>query len=1340
MPVEYLQATVTGFQKMRPGLALQTALIAVALADISLVVLCDPTNNTPLSQTHVSARTSAQTPLKSTQAAISSTQIPLTPTQAPVTLTYTLLTSTQTSFLSLLTPTQASLTPTLTPLAPTPPTPTQAPPTPKQAPPTPKQAPLTPKQAPQTLTKPALTSTQPPLASTEHTQQPPTAQYPEASTILPDTQIPSTFYRVSWSPNPHDPQIPTATPHHSQPLLIPQHVAFVALSTHQLPGTEEHAGLGYTTQTTQLSTSPHQKQMSAEALHVKDPNTLPEEDSPPTAPSVGGTLTTTPLSTQVIPTLPFTQLSSTPAFTTLSTTPVITPLSATTPLAESSTPPLPREPPRTPTLRHPLYPRPLAEEPATHSLTISTHVELPSTKSKFLTESTTLPRVETTTQIVIPPDKLRSTIGTDDIITLSSVPQKESSTMLPIMPVASLLTELPDAQSQTEGLVTPITSWQTLAPVTQSQADGPAAPVTPPVTVTTTDPSLHTQLPITLSTTASIPSNIQTSPVPVLKTSSVPSTPSYTESTTATDTPLHIQTTFTPIHTSTSVSQEDSPTEPTPTVNAIHAEELLEKYGYLNCIPPGSERNTHLHRLLLYRRENPEPNTSHQYTPLDFRLFSLVNPRLPTDMKQYYRKKINDYVLSSTEDVEGKTPLIRLKIIEPTLKSYWYSRRKGMEQLLTGRGRGARRAVVVEDPAKLGYQYLPVCSKVQIQEAIDKFQAAYHVGVGGTLDLPTLELLSRPRCGNPDNLMEEDSDDVEPSAVWPPNIVSFLHRRRRSLVVPERGKTDGGTKDQTKPLESTSDDRQSEASMVGTSLGGTANRYDPSTEPVPDQERLHRVALALREATRAKHPSVIQHEEWEPHPQEAPMRRRRWVQDLVDRIHSGEEDARLAALTPHILARTSKTPDEEPQHGRRKRSAFTHLGQQFMESLITWRLVTSGYSSQLAVSVQRAALALAFRMWSEVIPKIFIEDNSSNNPNDANINIGFGRRSHLGCVTEFDGLGGELSHALRDARDAQIHMDDDEHFTLDSDHGTNLLKVAVHEIGHVLGLDHVLRNYSIMYAVYEKVLPNQGLELGWEDRKLVQRIYGRCVGKFSTVFDFLRWRSDGSLSYNTYFFRGDHFWMYENKYNRTRFGDPLYIDTEWRGLPDDIDAYTHIFTSTRDSHLFFKGEHYYMIDPETRNVLPGFPRRIAHDFHGPRTAKKPYPKAIPSNLDAVYFDIRDENLYFFKGRKVYGYDIRNGTEGCCLPGYPRLIHNEFTRADEGSRNLPKKLDAVYYSYTDQTLYFFKERLFWELVTFHPRDTKRTNEVLGPFFVHDKWYDICDTDIDGYNAYRVNRKK
>ena len=47
----------------------------------------------------------------------------------------------------------------------------------------------------------------------------------------------------------------------------------------------------------------------------------------------------------------------------------------------------------------------------------------------------------------------------------------------------------------------------------------------------------------------------------------------------------------------------------------------------------------------------------------------------------------------------------------------------------------------------------------------------------------------------------------------------------------------------------------------------------------------------------------------------------------------------------------------------------------------------------------------------------------------------------MGCITDFDGEGGELGHALTSEPHAQIHMDDDEHFTLDSDYGTSLLKV-----------------------------------------------------------------------------------------------------------------------------------------------------------------------------------------------------------------------------------------------------------------------------------------------------------
>lgn len=99
--------------------------------------------------------------------------------------------------------------------------------------------------------------------------------------------------------------------------------------------------------------------------------------------------------------------------------------------------------------------------------------------------------------------------------------------------------------------------------------------------------------------------------------------------------------------------------------------------------------------------------------------------------------------------------------------------------------------------------------------------------------------------------------------------------------------------------------------------------------------------------------------------------------------------------------------------------------------------------------------------------------------------------AHQNCKRDFDGHGGEIAHSFSTGN---MHFDDDEFFQTMNAHATDgiyLLRVAVHEIGHVLGLIHTEKKYSIMYAIYEKELSGPAFELGWEDRKLVQQYYGR---------------------------------------------------------------------------------------------------------------------------------------------------------------------------------------------------------------------------------------------------------
>ncbi|XP_050224368.2 metalloendoproteinase 3-MMP-like [Mercurialis annua] len=84
------------------------------------------------------------------------------------------------------------------------------------------------------------------------------------------------------------------------------------------------------------------------------------------------------------------------------------------------------------------------------------------------------------------------------------------------------------------------------------------------------------------------------------------------------------------------------------------------------------------------------------------------------------------------------------------------------------------------------------------------------------------------------------------------------------------------------------------------------------------------------------------------------------------------------------------------------------------------------------------------------------------NPRDADIKIGFKSRDH-GDGNDFDGRGGTIAHAFA-PQDGRFHYDGDEPYAVGATRGAyDFETIALHEIGHLLGLHHSSVEGAIMY-------------------------------------------------------------------------------------------------------------------------------------------------------------------------------------------------------------------------------------------------------------------------------------
>ncbi|VDM53413.1 unnamed protein product [Angiostrongylus costaricensis] len=108
--------------------------------------------------------------------------------------------------------------------------------------------------------------------------------------------------------------------------------------------------------------------------------------------------------------------------------------------------------------------------------------------------------------------------------------------------------------------------------------------------------------------------------------------------------------------------------------------------------------------------------------------------------------------------------------------------------------------------------------------------------------------------------------------------------------------------------------------------------------------------------------------------------------------------------------------------------------------------------------VFRTTLHRALHEWSSVSAVRFDEV-----PGRADIVIGF-ERGHHEDAFPFDGKGYYS--------DGRLHFDADEDWSLNSSQGVNLFQTAVHEIGHLLGLEHSVDPRAVMFAARRPYNPD----------------------------------------------------------------------------------------------------------------------------------------------------------------------------------------------------------------------------------------------------------------------------
>ncbi len=163
---------------------------------------------------------------------------------------------------------------------------------------------------------------------------------------------------------------------------------------------------------------------------------------------------------------------------------------------------------------------------------------------------------------------------------------------------------------------------------------------------------------------------------------------------------------------------------------------------------------------------------------------------------------------------------------------------------------------------------------------------------------------------------------------------------------------------------------------------------------------------------------------------------------------------------------------------------FVAQGNRWNKSNVTYSF--TNFTGDLTQQVIIANIRRAFLAWSRVCFLTFSEIAGT-----GDIAIGFFTGNH-GDGSNFDGAGNVLAHGFYPppnggAIAGDLHFDDAEQWTTNNPPtGFDFLSVAIHEIGHTLGLDHSADGNAIMFAFYSGIKQT----LNADDIAGIRSIYG----------------------------------------------------------------------------------------------------------------------------------------------------------------------------------------------------------------------------------------------------------